>query len=193
MPVHCGDQRHLGLCLGRRSCTSRMWAQGRSQGTTLSASYLHNAQATIHDPFYNMEYKTIKKIWQNKSGHSINKSYSQWVQCTRPNHCLRQQWRDNSSQFHDVTNKYYTNIKNIATSGREGDRDRFEIYELALEHDYISSCTLEKQYAANRVIIRSYITQCCVECNWPSISKWDNVWLNRHWSWAWTMNYLFMP
>ena len=21
--VHCGDQRHLGLCLGRRPCTSR--------------------------------------------------------------------------------------------------------------------------------------------------------------------------
>ena len=39
--------------------------QGRSQGTTLSASDLHNAQATILNPFYNMEYKIIKKIRQN--------------------------------------------------------------------------------------------------------------------------------
>ena len=23
LPVHCGDQRHAGLCLGRRPCTSR--------------------------------------------------------------------------------------------------------------------------------------------------------------------------
>ena len=41
--------------------------QGRSQGTTLSASDLHNAREIILDPFYNMEYKIIKKIRQNKS------------------------------------------------------------------------------------------------------------------------------
>ena len=35
------------------------------QGTTLSASDLHNARATILNPFYNMEYKIIKKIRQN--------------------------------------------------------------------------------------------------------------------------------
>ena len=39
--------------------------QGRSQGTTLSASDLHNARATILNPFYNMEYKIIKKKRQN--------------------------------------------------------------------------------------------------------------------------------
>ena len=37
----------------------------RSQGTTLSASDLHNARATILNPFYNMEYKIIKKTRQN--------------------------------------------------------------------------------------------------------------------------------
>ena len=65
LPVHCGDQRHAGLCLGRRPCTSRRRVQGRSQGTTLRASDLHNARATILNPFYNMEYKIIKKIRQN--------------------------------------------------------------------------------------------------------------------------------
>ena len=35
------------------------------QGTTLRASDLHNARATILNPFYNMEYKIIKKIRQN--------------------------------------------------------------------------------------------------------------------------------
>ena len=39
--------------------------QGRSQGTTLSASDLHNARATILNPFYNMEYEIFKKIRQN--------------------------------------------------------------------------------------------------------------------------------
>ena len=39
--------------------------QGRSQGTTLHASDLHNARATILNPFYNMECKIIKKIRQN--------------------------------------------------------------------------------------------------------------------------------
>ena len=63
--MHCGDQRHAGLCLGRRPCTSRRRVQGRSQGTTLSASDLHNARATILNPFYDMEYKIIKKIRQN--------------------------------------------------------------------------------------------------------------------------------
>ena len=45
--MHCGDQRHARLCLGRRPCTRRRRVQGRSQGTTLSASDLHNARATI--------------------------------------------------------------------------------------------------------------------------------------------------
>ena len=42
--------------------------QGRSQGTTLSASDLHNARETILNPFYNMEYKITKKIRQNMTG-----------------------------------------------------------------------------------------------------------------------------
>ena len=37
-----------------------------SQGTTPSASDLHNARATILYPFYNMEYKIINNIRQNK-------------------------------------------------------------------------------------------------------------------------------
>ena len=103
--MHCGDQRHAGLCLGRRPCTSRRRVQGRSQGTTLSASDLHNARATILNPFYNMEYKIIKKIRQNTTwiGHSRHESHSRSVQCTRPSHCLRRQWRHNPIQLHDVT------------------------------------------------------------------------------------------
>ena len=105
--MHCGDQRHAGLCLGRRPCTSRRRVQGHSQGTTLSASDLHNAWATILNPFDNMEYNIIKKIRQkndvNRSGHSRHKSHSQSVQCTRPSHCLRQQWRHNPIQHRDVT------------------------------------------------------------------------------------------
>ena len=57
---------------GSQSCalvgdpdTSRRRVQGRGQGTTLSASDLHNARVTILNPFYNMEYKTIKEIRQN--------------------------------------------------------------------------------------------------------------------------------
>ena len=39
----------------------------------------------------------------NQSGHSRHKSHSQSIQCTRPSHCLRQQWRHNPIQFRDVT------------------------------------------------------------------------------------------
>ena len=55
MITQCGLITQYGLRL----------VQGRSQGTTLSASDLHNARATILNPFYNMEYKIIKKIRQN--------------------------------------------------------------------------------------------------------------------------------
>ena len=43
----------------------RRRVQGRSQGATLSASDLHNAWATILNPFYNLEYKIIKEIRRN--------------------------------------------------------------------------------------------------------------------------------
>ena len=59
----CTRLRLVQGLLGRRPCTSRRRVQGRSQGTTLSASDLHNARATILNPFYNMESKIIKKIW----------------------------------------------------------------------------------------------------------------------------------
>ena len=39
----------------------------------------------------------------NWSGHSRYKSHSQPVQCTRPSHCQRQQWRHNPIQLCDVT------------------------------------------------------------------------------------------
>ena len=39
----------------------------------------------------------------NWSGHSRHKSHSQPVQCTRPSHCLRPQWRHNPIQHSDVT------------------------------------------------------------------------------------------
>ena len=45
--------------------TSRRRMQGRSQGTTLSASGLHSARAIVLNPFCNMEYKTITKIREN--------------------------------------------------------------------------------------------------------------------------------
>ena len=83
--------------------------QGHSQGTTLSASDLHNVRANILNPFYNMEHKIIINITYktkyavNRSGHSRHKSHSQSVQCTRPSHCLRQQWRHNPIQLRDVT------------------------------------------------------------------------------------------
>ena len=63
--MHCGYQRLAGMCLGWRLCTSHMLVQGRSQGITLSASDLHNKWATILNPFYNMEYRIIKKIRPN--------------------------------------------------------------------------------------------------------------------------------
>ena len=40
---------------------------GCIQGTTLSVTDLHNAWATILNPFYNTEYKIVKKIRQNKT------------------------------------------------------------------------------------------------------------------------------
>ena len=48
---------------GTQGCA--LLVQGRSQGTTLSASDLHNARATILNPFYNMEYNMIKEMRQN--------------------------------------------------------------------------------------------------------------------------------
>ena len=58
------DQRHAGLCLGRRPCVNRKRVQGCSQGTTLCAPGLQNARATILNPIYKMEYKIIKKMGQ---------------------------------------------------------------------------------------------------------------------------------
>ena len=57
-----------------RQCSNYIWVinthrrvQGCGQGTIVSASDLHNVWENILNPFYNMEYKMIKKIRQTKT------------------------------------------------------------------------------------------------------------------------------
>ena len=49
--MHCGDQRHLGLCPGYVPALAYGTCRVSDQGTTLRASDLHNARATILNPF----------------------------------------------------------------------------------------------------------------------------------------------
>ena len=49
--MHCGDQRHFGLCLGYVPALAYGSCRVSDQGTTLRASDLHNAWATIFNPF----------------------------------------------------------------------------------------------------------------------------------------------
>ena len=57
--MHCGDQRHLGLCLGYVPALAYGSCRVSDQGTTLRASDLHNARATILNPFNNMNYLVL--------------------------------------------------------------------------------------------------------------------------------------
>ena len=63
--MHCGDQRHKGLCLDLGPCSSHRRVEGWSQGTTLSASDLHNSLATILNPLYNMGIIKVEKKKNN--------------------------------------------------------------------------------------------------------------------------------
>ena len=48
--MHCGYQRHLGLCLGYVPALAYGSCRVSDQGTTLRASDIHNARATILNP-----------------------------------------------------------------------------------------------------------------------------------------------
>ena len=63
--MHCGDQRHLGLCLGYVPTLAYGSCRVSDQGTTLRASDLHNARATILNPF------NIVRRWRYFSLHHI--------------------------------------------------------------------------------------------------------------------------
>ena len=54
--MHFGDQRHLGLCLGYVPALALGSCRVSDQGTTLRAFDLHNARATILNPFNNATY-----------------------------------------------------------------------------------------------------------------------------------------
>ena len=47
----CGDQRHLGLCLGYVPALTCGSCRVSNQAKTLRASDLHNARTTIFNPF----------------------------------------------------------------------------------------------------------------------------------------------
>ena len=50
MPVHCSDQRHLGLCFCYVAALAYGSCRVSDQGTTLGASNLHNSLAPIINP-----------------------------------------------------------------------------------------------------------------------------------------------
>ena len=107
--------------------------QGRSQGTILSASDLHNAQATIRNPFYNMEYKIIKEIEPNMTGIEadilgINLAPNRYNALAQPSSTSTMTSQSRSTQW-----RHNNNTKNVTVSAREWDKNRFEIYGSALE------------------------------------------------------------
>ena len=128
--------------------------QGRSQGTIQSASDLHNAQATIVDPFYNMEYKIIKEIRQNTT----------WIEAdilginltpTRYNAlalAIVYVSDDVTIPFNSVTSQ--KQHKERTASAREWDRNHFEIYGSALELISISLCTRAITWVFDSVYIK---------------------------------------
>ena len=63
--MHCEHQRHLGLCLGYVPALAYGSCRVSGQGTTLRASDLHNARATILNPFN-------KQFYHNQ--HTCNES-----------------------------------------------------------------------------------------------------------------------
>ena len=96
----------------------RVWV--KSNHMNWPRSQIDSAQATILNPFHNMEYKIIKKIRQYTtwiSGHSKHKSHSQSVQW--PSHCLHQQWRHNPIQLHDVTIATQRTLLRARVNGNE--------------------------------------------------------------------------
>ena len=58
-------------------------------------------------------------IRYDRSGHSRHKSHSQSVQCTRPSHCLLQQWRHNPIQLCDVTIATQRTLLRMRVNGTE--------------------------------------------------------------------------
>ena len=62
--MHWGDQRHLALCLGYVPALAYGSCRVSDQGTTLRASDLHNARATILNPFNNPLLRTnLYNMW----------------------------------------------------------------------------------------------------------------------------------
>ena len=113
----------------------------RGTQETLSASDLHNARATILNPFYNMEYEIIKKIRQNMTWIEadilgINLTPNRYNALAQPLFTSAM-----TSQSHSTLWRHNSNTKNVAASAREWVRNRFEIYGSALEHTSISLCT----------------------------------------------------
>ena len=103
-----------------RPCTSRRRMQGRSQGTTLSASDLYNARATILNPFYNMEYKRIKKTRQNTTWIEadilgINLTPNRYNALT-PAICICQQ----TSQSHSTPWRHHSDTRTLLRTHMNG-------------------------------------------------------------------------
>ena len=81
--MHCGDQRHLGLCLSYVPALACGSCRVSDQGTTLRASDLHNARATILNPFNihhwqsPAKYESCVQVWYSAALNMIqwNKSH----------------------------------------------------------------------------------------------------------------------
>ena len=126
------------------------------QGTTLRASDLHNARATILNPFYNMEYEIIKKIRQNTTWIeadilSINPTPNRYNALVPAIVYVSKM----TSQSHSTQWRHNSNTKNVTASAREWDQNRFEIDGSALELISISLYTRANTWMLDSVHIIS--------------------------------------
>ena len=103
--MHCGDQRHLGLCLGYVPALAYGSCRVSDQGTTLRASDLHNARATILNPFNNASFpkKRYKKSYHNRKP---------WLSSTLKECIKRKNELYISAKRNRISNEIYKNYKN---------------------------------------------------------------------------------
>ena len=78
--MHCGDQRHLGLCLGYVPALAYGSCRVSDQGTTLRASDLHNARAAILNPFSKVGFSGLRSQGASLTFRELSKIFS-WNWC----------------------------------------------------------------------------------------------------------------
>ena len=168
MPVHCGDQRHLGMCLGYVPALTYCSYRVSDQGTVLRASDLYNARAPILNSF-NKHLRVDFEINHKRARYDVISTYL----CLSKRQCMMKCAADARCTAYNFSSGYgFCEVLPIRPKCYDPDDDDDFVFTQLKLPDFKPLMAKQSKPPETRDLQ-------WVPCNWTTAPSPSNIWVTN--------------